>query len=187
MSEETSNIAVVAPQTKARVPWLPLGLVLLIIPVITLLLTEFLVVPRLKASFTTASEVETDDHASEPASSHEESNDSGHGSKAGKSEGAGHKVKFDGVVSNLSGTMGTRFIKVSFELSGGNSRLGELVVAHRTHVQDAIITTLSSHTIQEIEAVGGRDGLRLALIGAINEAVGEKAAEELYFTEFIIQ
>jgi flagellar basal body-associated protein FliL len=54
-------------------------------------------------------------------------------------------------------------------------------------VQDAIISTLSSMTIQELEAAGGRNSLRVALIAAVNQAIGMDIVEELFFTEFIIQ
>ncbi|MBC2595015.1 flagellar basal body-associated FliL family protein [Ruficoccus amylovorans] len=191
MAEDTENPPP-AP-AKAPIPWLPLGLVLLIIPVITLLLTEFFVIPRLKSSL--VAEVRpASAEAPEPPAAEEESSDA-HAAKTESAETGDHStgknkggtVTFEEMISNLSGTMGTRFIKVSFEISSSDQRLSELVAAHRPRVQDAIITTLSSHTIQQIEAVGGRDGLRLALMGAINEALGEQVADHLYFTEFIIQ
>ena len=52
---------------------------------------------------------------------------------------------------------------------------------------DAIITTLSSESIQSLEVPGGRNRLRLSLIDAINQSLNEDLIDQLYFTEFIIQ
>lgn len=204
MADEIPNPESAQQPAKAPFPWLSIALVLLIIPFITLVLTEYLVIPRLKDSMqaiyeqssTEVATAEEPEHAepedshgghSSSHSAHSEASDSGHDSSHKAVAKRGNTVVFEDVVSNLKGTMGTRFIKVSFELNSEDGRLGDQIDAHRPRVQDAIITTLSGHTIQEIESIGGRNGLRLALIASINEAIGQEMVDELYFMKFIIQ
>lgn len=167
---------------KAKVPWIPLVLVLLFIPIITVMLVEFVVVPKLQESLISGG-------AQSPSSSTEGNGGQGGGTAAQGAEGnaTATTVEFEGVISNVSGTMGTRFLKVSFQIVSKDPQLEGIVDMREAQVRDAIISTLSSKTIQELEAVGGRNALRVALIGAINEALELDLVEELYFTEFIIQ
>ncbi len=163
--------------------WLPLILVILFVPVITMALTEFVVIPRLRASLGPTGPTE----AKSSANAHGKG---GHGKSHGGSKdegGSTTEVVFSDLIANLSGTMGTRYMKVSFHVAGEDSALAETIDASRPRVQDAIITTLSNKTIQELEATGGRNALRVSLISAINQALDEDLVEELYFTEFIVQ
>lgn len=188
--EETSPDQPVEEKPKrAGVPWIPLVLVLLFIPIITLVLVEFVVVPKLKNSLA------GDGGAPAEHQAVEEEKDSGHGGGHGggkeeepeKGSVRGTTVTFDDIVSNVSGTMGTRFLKVSFQIVSEDPQLSSMVRMREAQVRDAIISTLSSRTIQEIEVVGGRNALRVALISAINGALGMNLVEELYFLDFLIQ
>lgn len=187
MAEEPEPIGASAEaenggQQKAAVPWIPLVLVLLFIPIITVVLVEFVVVPKLKSSF--------QEGGGGGGATVEEKADGGGGHGGGADSGSGYPgatVEFEDMISNLSGTMGTRFLKVSFQVVSEDAQLGQLIKMREPQVRDAIISTLSSQTIQELEAPGGRNALRVALIGAINEAIELNLVEELYFTEFIIQ
>lgn len=158
--------------SKQGKPWLVLSLMLLIVPVVTLAITEFVVIPRLQSSMSSPGENRS------AASSRSES--------AGDRE-AKSSYRFDEVVANLAGTMGTRFIKVSFEVRGRDPDLAHTIRTNQPIVKDAIITALSSESIQSLEIPGGRNRLRLSLIGAINQSLSMDLVEELYFTEFIIQ
>lgn len=176
-------------ETKAKTPWVPLILVLLFIPIITLALVEFVVVPKLKTSM--AGEVTSDGQGT----SAEVTTEGGHGGEdghgGGEAGGGGSatatQVTFEGVVTNIAGTMGTRFLKVSFLVEGTDPKLAGMVMEREPMVKDAIISTLSSRTIPELEAAGGRNSLRVGLISAINGALGLNLVKELYFLEFIIQ
>lgn len=184
---------------KGGLPLVPLLIIVLVIPAITLALTEFVIIPRLQSSVGGGdSHAEADSehgssgggHAAPSGGGHGEPADShggGHGKVEADPSGPGVTYEFDGVVTNLSGTMGTRFLKVSFEVAGSDPALSGMISAKKPRVQDAIITTLSGKTIKDIEVPGGRNALRIALITAINQAIGFKAVEELFFTEFMIQ
>lgn len=183
IEEDEPEVVDDAPNKTRRVPWLPLVIVLLVVPIITIAGMELVIIPKLKATLQEQSQVGPAEKAvvAEKSDSH-----------GGKAEGKGSgdqftSYKFDEMVTNLSGTMGTRFIKTSFEVSGKTPELGSLISTHRARVRDSIMTVLSSRTISELEAVGGRNSLRLDLIEAINSAVGQSVVEHLYFMELIIQ
>lgn len=177
---------------KGGFPLVPLLIVVLAVPVLTLALTEFVIIPRLQSSMGGGGESSASASSGHGSSGGSHSSSSGHGSSShggGKKEdpGLGVTYSFDEVICNLSGTMGTRFLKVSFEVIGSDPELSGMIKMKKPRVQDAIISTLSSKTIQDIEVPGGRNGLRVALISAINQAIGFEAVEELFFTEFLIQ
>jgi flagellar FliL protein len=185
MADDSPTDAHAAPSAKVSVPWVPLILVLLFIPIITLLLTELVVVPRLRSSLgeTTGAAQGEQQAAQQTAATATEQAATG---STPTIEG-NYDVLFENIVANLSGTMGTRFMKVSFHVTSRDAQLPIIIQARRPRVQDAIISTLSSMTIQELEAAGGRNSLRVALIAAVNQAIGMDIVEELFFTEFIIQ
>ncbi|MCB1122746.1 MAG: flagellar basal body-associated FliL family protein [Verrucomicrobiae bacterium] len=177
---------------KRGLPLVPLLIVVLVVPVVTLALTEFVIIPRLQSSLGSG------DSASH-GKSEQGSSGGGHSSSGGGGHGSSHDggdhgdlgpqntYEFKDVICNLSGTMGTRFLKVSFEVAGSDPDLSSMIRMKRPRVKDAIITTLSSRTIQDLEVPGGRNALRVALITAINQAIGFEAVEELFFTDFIVQ
>jgi flagellar FliL protein len=174
---------------KGSVPWIPLVLVLLFIPIITLVLVEFVVIPKLRGSLEhSGGDTAQVAHAA-PAEDAGGGHGGGHGGGGDPEPVAaqGTTVVYEDVVSNVAGTMGTRFLKVSFQIVSEDPQLAGIARMREAQVRDAIITTLSSRTIQEIEVVGGRNALRVALIGSINEALGVNLVEELYFLDFIIQ
>lgn len=162
---------------KASVPWLPVLLAFLVIPVLTLALTEFVIVPRLASAIEESLGL-ADDAEARPART---------GRAAQPPPVQEFSMEFNEIVANLSGTMGTRVMRVSFQVTSRDPNLREIMNSRRARVQDAIITTLSASTIQQLEVPGGRNGLRVRLISAINQAVGAEVVQDLFFTEFIIQ
>lgn len=165
-------------------PWLPLILVLLVVPIITIAGMEFVVIPKLIKALASQS--------AEPNPSkqeHSKERDGG-GSQANSKkspDGSSYSYRFEEVISNLSGTMGTRFIKSSFEVTSDSAELRSMIQGNKAQVQDAVMGVLSSRTIKELEVVGGRNALRVNLIEAINQALGVSIVKELYFIELIIQ
>jgi flagellar basal body-associated protein FliL len=70
---------------------------------------------------------------------------------------------------------------------GKDKTLSGLIESKKSQVHDALITVLGNQTIEDIEGTGGRNKLRVALISALNTALGKGIAEELYFLDLIIQ
>ena len=160
---------------------------LLVVPVVTLAITEFVVIPRLQSSL--ASDNESASKGGKVSGGETAGKQGGGKSKKGSAElgGSGTSYAFEEMVANLAGTMGTRFIKVSFEVRGENPDLAQTIRVNKAVVTDAIITVLSSESIQSLEVPGGRNRLRLSLIQSINQSLSMDLVEEVYFTEFLIQ
>ena len=184
--EEVEDVEEAGSADKSgRVPWLPLVVVLLVVPIITIAGMEFVVIPKLKSALAVSSGAESAAKAEKPAKA--DSHGGGHGGGKDAPANAGTSYKFEEMVTNVAGTMGTRFIKASFEVFGSSADLRSKLHAREAQVQDAIMTVLAGRTIKELEAVGGRNALRIDLVEAINSALGQGMVDELYFLELIIQ
>lgn len=186
MADEESNDAAEEAGKEGK-PWLALSLMLLVVPVVTLAITEFVVIPRLQSSV--AGDSGAASKGGGAGGDHGGGDHGGGGNKAGSAElgGSGTSYEFEEMVANLAGTMGTRFIKISFEVRGESPDVAQAIRVNKPVVTDAIITALSSESIQSLEVPGGRNRLRLSLIESINQALSTDLVEELYFTEFMIQ
>lgn len=162
---------------------LPLILALLIIPLATMVITQFVVIPQLQAA------MGVEGHSGEDPVS-DAKDEGGHGQdgeRQAKLGGQDDSYAFEGLVANLAGTMGTRFIKVSIEVRGKGKVVSDVLKLNKPVVLDAIITILSSQSIQSLEVPGGRNRLRLSLVEGINQALKNDLIDQLYFTEFMIQ
>ena len=182
---------------KASVPWVALIIILLVIPILTIAVMQFVVIPKLSASMAAAAPAAGaaapagdahggGGHAPAPEP---DAHGGGHGGgdAAEGTDGIGNRMVFNELVTNVSGTKGSRYLRTSFEVMSRDASLRNSVKAKEAQVHDAIITVLSNQTIDDIEATGGRNKLRVALIGAINTALGKGVVEELYFLDLIVQ
>ena len=188
MSEEEDNASAGDEETpKAGVPWVPLILMLLVIPIVTIAVMQFVVVPKLASTLAASLPAQSSAESVDGAASVEppvEAVSESDGEALGPS---GNKVVFDELVTNLANTKGSRFLRASFEVVGKDKTLSSLVESKKSQVHDALITVMGNQTIEDIEATGGRNKLRVALISALNTALGKGIAEELYFLDLIIQ
>jgi flagellar FliL protein len=179
---------VAAPAAKSGgIPYLPLIIVLLVVPIITIVGMELVVIPKLTKSLATQAE----DAAKAPTTATQQTTQAPQQSAAAQKAGAKSNTLqtylFEDMISNLSGTMGTRFLKTSFEVTSYSENMRNLIRDNRAQVHDAVMGVMSSRTIKELEAVGGRNALRVSLIEAINRALGVSIIEELFFVDLIIQ
>lgn len=95
--------------------------------------------------------------------------------------------RFENVVVNLSGTMGTRYLKASFMVTGSHPELVARFEAARPQLGDVTLAILSSLTLADLEEPGSSNLIRERLVGAYNRTLGERVAESLYFSEFVVQ
>lgn len=97
------------------------------------------------------------------------------------------------LIVNMAGSRGQRYlkVKVSVEIRGDDPSDGaERLTAQEPVVRDAIIQRLSLKTLEELEAAGAKDALRLELLDVLNSGAlqgTEARAERIFFTEFLIQ
>ncbi len=125
-----------------------------------------------------------DPHGAKKADPHGAKKADPHGAKGG---GGGEGYKFDNVVVNLSGTMGTRYLKASFLITGEKPDLAERFAEAKPQLTDVTLAVLSSLTLADLEESGSKNIIRERLIASYNQALGGKVAENLYFSEFVVQ
>jgi flagellar FliL protein len=178
-ADATAAPAAVVKAPSALYAWLPVIAVLLLSPVATWATVEFLLVPRLQKKLSAPPTAESE--AAAPKT------EGGEGAK-GK-EGAGSpNYEFSNVVVNLAGTMGTRYLKTSFLVTGApNVNIGTAFEAAKPRLTDVTLNVLSSLTLADLEEPGAKNVIREKLVAAYNQALGRKVADQVYFSDFVIQ
>jgi flagellar FliL protein len=94
---------------------------------------------------------------------------------------------FDNIVVNLAGTMGTRYLKTTFQVTGSDPNLKETFEEYKARLTDVTLNVLSSLTLADLEEPGSKNVLREKLVTSYNQAIGRKVAEQVYFSDFVVQ
>lgn len=162
-------------------------------PVLTWAVSQFVLLPSLRSA------IEADPDAAEEASTGHGESGGGHGESSeghggGHGEGAeeankahGGGYRFENLVVNLAGTMGTRYLKTSFVVSGKDPSLYNIFVTQKIPLTDEALDVLSSLSLADLEEVGARDFIRERLMRAFNRRIGRPVAEEIFFIDFVVQ
>jgi flagellar protein FliL len=169
-----------APAKGGLAAWLPLILALVLAPAVTWAAVEFVLVPRLQKKLAAP--------PSEPdaAVAHEAPAAKGEKGKEGKG-GSAPGYAFENVVVNLAGTMGTRYLKTTFLVTGAGSAVQSAFEAEKPRLMDVTLNVLSSLTLADLEEPGAKNVIREKLVAAYNQALGRKVAEQVYFSDFVVQ
>jgi flagellar FliL protein len=158
--------------------WLPAIATVLLAPVATWTAVEFVLLPRLQKKIMAPPAAE--------AAAHEAESSGGQGKKGGK-EKAAPSYEFNNMIVNLSGTMGTRYLKTTFIVTGPDANIKSVFEGDKPRLTDITLNVLSSLTLADLEEPGAKNVLREKLVAAYNQALGRKVAEQVYFSDFVIQ
>jgi hypothetical protein len=71
--------------------------------------------------------------------------------------GAGNTYAFENIVVNLAGTMGTRYLKASFLVTGADPTLRGQFEANKPRMLDVTLNVLSSLTLSDLEEAGRQE------------------------------
>jgi len=173
--------------------WLPVAAALIVAPGATFAVAQFVLLPKLKAELAAGLAEGAEGHAPAPkkkAESGEKKKEGGHGGKEGGKEAGGDPgtYNFENVVVNLSGTMGTRYLKTSFIVKGAEKEeIREAFEENKARLTDVTLGVLSSLTLSDLEEPGAKNVLREKLVTAYNQALGSHVAEQVYFSDFVVQ
>ena len=174
-STETKEAAAPA---KAPSVWPPIIAVLVLMPVISFAVTQFVLIPRIKAAVIQQGGGKGD---AGKAGMGEKSHDK-------KSEGKPEpSYEFSNIVVNLSGSNSTRYLKASFTVSGDKPDLPQIVTENKNQLLDVAINVLGSKSMSDLESPSSKNMVRNDLIESFNQALKNKVIERLYFTEFVVQ
>jgi len=157
--------------------WLPLIVMIVLMPALAYAMTSFVIVPKLQkglggSSATTASAASTESSAKP------------------KKEGAAAKkesVAMNKLLVNVAGTMGARYLLVSLSVVGTGTDFKTKMDEHDAQLRDMAQGALRTKTIADLEKPTAQNLIRNELISGFNNILGDGAVEEIYFPEFAIQ
>jgi flagellar FliL protein len=170
---------VIPPPRAGIKAWLPAIAALLLAPAATWATVEFVMLPRLQKKLATPATEKgqaTDEAPPAPGVAKD---------KDGKQNAPNYE--FQNVVVNLAGTMGTRYLKTSFLVTGADANIKAVFDGAKPKLTDITLNVLSSLTLADLEEPGAKNVIREKLVTAYNQGLGRKVAEQVYFTDFVIQ
>lgn len=189
-----------APEKKPMNPWIPVAAVAVLCPFLSFAILQFMVVPKIEHSLQAVTErMESlqPEHAEEghakpktaakPAEHKpkEEKKAEGHG--GGEHGGAaGNTYEFKDIISNLAGSLQSRYIKVSFMIEGTDDMAAQ-VETQKPKMVDATLSVLANLTLKDLDQPGIKNIVRSDLLGAYEAIFHERIVTGLYFSEFVIQ
>jgi flagellar protein FliL len=94
-------------------------------------------------------------------------------------------IALDSFVLNLSEQ--GRFLKVTMQFELTDAANQPMVTEKTPQLRDAIITLVSSKSVESVSSPEGKLQLKDELLLRANQAVGKDIFKNLYFTEFVMQ
>ena len=190
--------AVAAAPAKAPSPWIPIIAVCVLMPAISFATTQYLLLPKIRGAVLEQKAIV---HAAKPEGKgqakkgHGEAAKGGHGKEEhGKGEGAegggaggAFSYDFENIVVNLSGAMGTRYLKTSFTTLSDNPDLKTLIDENKKQLLDVALSVLSTRTMADLEQPGSKNVVRNDLMANFNQALKSDLVSQIYFSEFVVQ
>lgn len=168
----------------ALAQWIPVIAAVVLAPALSWAVAEYVLLPRMEKRLAAVKAGDGAEAHPEPAPA-----SGGHGAKGkeGKEGGAAAGFEFQNLVVNLAGTMGTRYLKTTFLVTGVDDKINGLFEAEKPKLTDVTLNVLSSLTLADLEEPGAKNVLREKLVLAYNQALGRKVAEQVYFSDFVVQ
>lgn len=180
---------------------IPVLAVAVLAPAASFAVAQFVLIPKIKKELAAAVPAEEGEHGAESqgasaehggghgeaAPAKHEEKGGGHGKKGEAAGGAGNSYTFENVVVNLAGTMGTRYLKTSFLVTGSDANLRTQFEANKPKLTDISLSVLSALSLNDLEEVGAKNIIREKLTAAFNQSLGKKYAEQIYFSDFVVQ
>jgi flagellar FliL protein len=167
----------------ALAAWAPAIAAILLAPIASFAVAQFVLVPRFQKKL---AGVPVAAEAAAPAPAAEASAPSGGGEGKGPAANT-NSYEFANVVVNLSGTMGTRYLKTSFTVTGPEKDMKSVFESNKVRLTDVTLSVLSALSLSELEEPGSKNVLRGKLVTAYNQALGHHAVDQVYFSDFLIQ
>lgn len=178
------NAAAASAESAANAPasssggfkaWLPLIVMVLLMPALAYAMTTFVLVPRLQKGLgiSAGSSAPATEAAAKP--------------KKDVSSSKKESVPINKLLVNVAGTMGARYLLVSLSVVGSGSDFKAQMDAHDAQLRDMAQSALATKTLADLEKPGARNMIRNELVSGFNNILGDGTVEEIYFPEFAIQ
>lgn len=101
----------------------------------------------------------------------------------------GPVLTLDEFLVNLADPGSDHFLKVTvgLELDKAKGKTPESLKEESPLIRDAVLTSLSSKTRDDIASIKGREKLKAEIKKSVNEGLGEDDVQGVYFTNFVTQ
>lgn len=168
---------------------IPVVLVAVLAPAGSWAVAQFVLLPKFEKKLAAAiADIPTGPGgaAAHGAVAHSGGGEKGEHGKKGE-PAAGNTYEFSNMVVNLAGTMGTRYLKTTFLVTGTDNALRETFITNKAKLVDITLNVLSSLSLAELEEAGAKNIIRERLVNSYNQAFGRKVAEQIYFSDFVVQ
>lgn len=179
---------------KGIAAFIPLVAVVILAPALSWAVGQFVLLPQLKKELAVPLDPKTvaAAHAGAETPAAEEAGGEGKDGKEGKGKkgepgAAPNSYEFTNVVVNLAGTMGTRYLKTTFQVQGSDKGLRGTFEGKKAQLLDVTLNVLSALSLSDLEEAGAKNLIREKLIAAYNQALGKKVVEQVYFSDFVVQ
>lgn len=159
-------------------PWIPVAVLIVMVPVLSYVLTNFMLVPKIKHSI---EEVVGELQINKKEGEH------GEGDEHGENSAQVFTYDFENIIANLSGSLHSRYVKISFTVEGTALDFVERVEMSKAKLIDASLGVLSKIELMELEKPEARNLLRNDLLAAFEVAMNSELIQHLYFSEFVVQ
>jgi flagellar FliL protein len=197
----------ITPPPKASNPMIPLAIVLVAMPAISFAMVKFVLVPQIQKAASGGAPAAAGAHGAGAAHGAEPAKDAkkdDHGGGHGKDDKGGKDAKdgkksasarskdgweynFPNVISNLTGSMGTRYLRCSFTVVSDDEHIGEMMEENKSKLKDAALRIFAARSQSDLESVSARNVIRTEIAATFNKALETAAVKEVLFTDFIVQ
>ncbi len=167
---------------------LPALVVVLLTPALTWAVAQFVLIPQLKKELAAGPGGKSGATPAAPAKSEGKPKEGKEG-KGGKGEAgaSANGYTFENIVVNLAGTMGTRYLKTTFLVTGSEEGIKATFEGSHAQLVDVTLNVLSSLSLTDLEEAGAKNIIREKLIQAYNQVFGRKVVEQVFFSDFVVQ
>lgn len=163
--------------------WMPVIAVVVLVPALSYAMAMFVIAPQLEKRFAAAAS-----GAAGAESGHEAPAKAGeHGKEGGEKGKPTISYEFKDIVSNLAGSMRSRYIKVTFTAYSSNAEFPKIAEESRAKLLDATIGVLARLSLADLEDPAAKSKVSNEIIYAMEAVLHERVVEEIYFSEFVIQ
>ena len=188
--------AAAAAPAKEPSPVVPIIAVCVLMPAISFATTQYLLLPKIRGAVleqkTIVHAAKEESGKGEAKKGHGEAAKGGHGKEEhGKGEvatsGGAFAYDFENIIVNLSGAMGTRYLKTSFTTLSENPDLKKLIEENKKQLLDVALTVLGTRSMADLEQPGAKNVVRNDLMANFNQALKSDLVSQIYFSEFVVQ
>lgn len=197
MAEENETIEDLPEEKKSGGgnPWLPVIVVVVLLPILSFALMEFVFIPRLQAAVGSdhdqneSGELLVVKSGGPGAPVSASAGGGGHGGGGEADHGDAKVVQlyhFDTIKTNLANPS-TTLIIVKFSAKGSDPRFIETLEQYQVQLTDATLKVLSLLTRIDTQSPGIQNVVKNDLIARFNQVLGHSMVDDIYFVDFVTQ